>query len=92
MGPAIFKRRVVAKYGARRAICKKIRTVSNLAYIYKKARGRLTAPLLFLDFLALRHFFRVLTRRSLSGEPWEGGWADAGELRHPSELPPHSHV
>ena len=45
---------------------KQIRTVNNLAYIYKKARGPLTTPLYFsllADFFMFsRHTFHVMMK------------------------------
>ena len=49
-------------------------TVSNLAYVEKKARGRLTAPAcLSTCFKMVSAFFRG----EPLGYPWEGGWATA---------------
>ena len=48
-------------------------TVSNLAYVEKKARGRLTAPAcLSTCFKMVSAFFRG----EPLGYPWEGGWGE----------------
>ena len=53
-------------------------TVSNLAYVEKKARGRLTAPAcLSTCFKMVSAFFRG----EPLGYPWEGGWSEALFIR-----------
>ena len=58
-------------------------TVSNLAYVEKKARGRLTAPAcLSTCFKMVSAFFRG----EPLGYPWEGGWELATD--HPRSQGP----